>query len=70
MQHCYTILIAFFIAGVPRVVRMDRGSENVTITDMQRAFRSAHNDANAGEGSVILGKLTSNQVFIYIYVTF
>ena len=46
----------------PRVIRMDRGSENVTIAAIQRAIRSFDNDRMAGDNSVILGPSTSNQV--------
>ena len=49
-------------SAVPRCVRMDRGTENVVIEDIQVAFRLDHTDSMAGEKSVIYGASTYNQV--------
>ena len=48
----------------PRVIRIDRGSENVRISCIQRAIRSFDHDRMAGNNSVIIGPSTSNQVTI------
>ena len=47
----------------PRVIRMDAGTENVLIANMQRAIRSCNNDAFA-DRCVIIGPSTANQVRI------
>uniref|UniRef100_K1QD53 Uncharacterized protein n=1 Tax=Magallana gigas TaxID=29159 RepID=K1QD53_MAGGI len=49
------------IAGVPRCIRIDAGTENGHIEDMQKAFRWNDDDAMAGDKSVIIGSSTSNQ---------
>lgn len=46
---------------VPRLVRSDRGSENVKICGFQRFFRRDHDDTHAGSKSFLYGKSTSNQ---------
>ena len=46
---------------VPRLVRTDRGSENVKICGLQRFFRREHEDQNAGRKSFLYGTSTSNQ---------
>ena len=54
----------------PRVIRMDKGTENGTIANIQIAIRSFDVDRMAGANSVILGPSTANQVrhFNVIYV--
>lgn len=49
------------INGAPRCVRMDCGTENTLVEDMQKAFRWDHTDDMAGEKSVIKGSSHSNQ---------
>lgn len=46
---------------IPRMVRTDRGSENVVIAGCQRFFRRAHNDTNSGYDSFRYGASTRNQ---------
>ncbi|XP_053406569.1 uncharacterized protein LOC123562335 [Mercenaria mercenaria] len=61
------IIAAYFlefvkeIRGVPRCIRMDAGTENVVVEDMQKAFRWYHGDDMAGERSVIVGSSHTNQ---------
>ena len=50
--------------AVPRRIRMDRGTENIMIEDVQVAFRTGHTDDMAGEKSVIYGSSTHNQVSV------
>ncbi|XP_074656641.1 uncharacterized protein LOC141909875 [Tubulanus polymorphus] len=49
------------IAGVPRCIRIDAGTENVLLCEIQRSFRADDNDDMAGDMSVLIGKSTSNQ---------
>ncbi|XP_046585128.1 uncharacterized protein LOC124292120 [Haliotis rubra] len=49
------------IGGVPRCIRMDRGTENVFIEDIQKAMRWSHTDDMAGENSVLYGSSHRNQ---------
>ncbi|CAC5385793.1 unnamed protein product [Mytilus coruscus] len=46
---------------LPRVIRADGGSENVTTKLLQMAFRYNHNDRQSGTNSFITGRSTSNQ---------
>ncbi|VDI81042.1 Hypothetical predicted protein [Mytilus galloprovincialis] len=46
---------------VPRVVRMDAGTENVIVERIQIALRSFHTDSMAGHRSVSIGRSTANQ---------
>ena len=46
---------------VPRVIRADRGSENVVIGGIQRFLRHDHTDSQSGEQSFRFGPSTSNQ---------
>ena len=46
---------------VPRVVRSDKGTENVIVRDLQIALRYHHNDGMAGLNSYQVGRSTSNQ---------
>ncbi|XP_069109308.1 uncharacterized protein [Argopecten irradians] len=49
------------IKGVPRCVRMDAGTENVVIEDIQKSFRWEDADDMSAEKSVIIGSSYSNQ---------
>ena len=48
--------------GTAKVVRADRGTENVNIAAMQRFFRINDNDSMAGQKSFLYGRSTANQV--------
>lgn len=54
--------LLMYFTGVPRCIRADRGTENVLVADIQRAFRSLHEDDMFGERSFLFGKSTTNQV--------
>ena len=49
------------LGGVPRVVRADRGTENVNVCAIQRFLRADSEDSFAGEKSFMYGTSTSNQ---------
>ena len=49
------------IGGVPRVIRSDKGTENVVMRDLQQLFRWNNEDDLAGSKSFIQGKSSSNQ---------
>ena len=49
------------LGGVPRIVRADRGTENVNVCAIQRFLRADSVDSFAGEKSFMYGKSTSNQ---------
>jgi hypothetical protein len=51
-----------FNTGAPRCVRMDRGTENILIEDIQKAIRWEHFDDMAGAESVLYGSSHRNQV--------
>lgn len=46
---------------VPRLVRMDAGTENCVLRRLQIALRMQHNDSMAGYKSVFVGRSTGNQ---------
>ena len=46
---------------IPRVIRADRGSENVVIGGIQRYMRKNHTDSLSGSKSFRYGKSTANQ---------
>lgn len=43
-------------------MRLDAGTENIYIEDIQKSFRWYHGDDMCGEKSVIIGRSMSNQV--------
>ena len=49
------------VGGCPRIVRMDRGSENVRLRDMQEWLRRDGADSFSGRNSVMCGRSTANQ---------
>ena len=49
------------LGGVPRIIRSDKGTENVQITVLQKLFRRNGEDEWSGDRSVIQGKSTANQ---------
>ena len=49
--------------GMPRVVRVDRGTENSTIAYLQPFLRRNGQDSFAGEKSFLYGQSITNQVY-------
>ena len=49
------------LGGVPRLVRTDKGTENIWISVMQRLLRMDQNDNLAGFKSFIEGKSSANE---------
>ena len=49
------------IGGTTKVIRADRGTENVNVAILQRFFRREGEDSRAGDDSFIYGKSVSNQ---------
>ena len=49
------------LSKVPRLIRSDRGSENVILGGIQRFFRRLHTDWQSGVNSFRYGTSTSNQ---------
>ena len=49
------------LGGVPRLVRTDKGTENIWISVMQRLLRMDQNDNLAGFKSFIEGKSSAKQ---------
>ena len=47
--------------GVPRILRGDRGTENVNVAGLQRFFRRDSSDDMAGNKSFLYGRSVSNQ---------
>lgn len=45
-------------------MRLDAGTENIYIEDIQKSFRWYHDDDMCGEKSVIIGRSMSNQVLL------
>ena len=56
------LFILFIHVGVPTILRVDRGTENVLMTSVQMAIRSPHTDSFSGKNSIRMGKSTSNTV--------
>ena len=61
------VISSFFLScikevkGIPRIVRGDRGSENVNVAGLQRFFRRNSLDSMAGNKSFIYGRSVSNR---------
>ncbi|XP_046569874.1 uncharacterized protein LOC124278183 [Haliotis rubra] len=49
------------IQGVPRCIKMDEGTENGVVENIQKAFRWFHGDERCGDRSVITGSSHTNQ---------
>ena len=49
------------LGGVPKLMRSDKGTENVVVRDLQRLLRWDNVDSLAGSKSFIQGKSSSNQ---------
>lgn len=67
------VVAAYFLdfvrkGKVPKIIRVDHGSENVLIADIQTVLRDEHND-EWHDNCVIKGPSTSNQVAIYFCET-
>ena len=56
-----------FFVGLPRRIRADYGTENVSVAIIQRFLRSNHDDTFANEKSFLFGKSTSNQVISILH---
>lgn len=60
----WNLLVSVFmdaLTGTSRIIRADRGNENLNIAAIQMFFRRNDTDAFVGENSVLFGKSTSNQ---------
>ena len=61
------VIVDYFLStvqlldGVPRMVRTDKGTENIWVSIMQRLLRENDSDDLAGERSVVQGKSSANQ---------
>lgn len=55
------------LKGVPRCIRVDAGTENVLLEDIQKSFRWDHADDMAAEKSFLIGSSQSNQVHAHVY---
>ena len=53
---------------MPRCVRIDTGTENTMVEDIQMAFRWDHTDDMSAENSVIKGSSHSNQVIVSLLI--
>ena len=63
MMYAGNILFCHLnIAGLPRFVRTDRGTENVKVAFLQPFLRRNGQDVSAGTKSFQYGKSVSNQV--------
>ena len=49
------ILRRYFDIGVPRTVRIDQGTENTLLFDIQKSFRSENDDTMSGDKSDLIG---------------
>uniref|UniRef100_K1Q1M5 Integrase core domain-containing protein n=1 Tax=Magallana gigas TaxID=29159 RepID=K1Q1M5_MAGGI len=61
MQALLHIIDLMLITSAPRCVRLDAGTENIYIEDIQKSFRWYHDDDMCGKKSVIIGRSMSNQ---------
>ncbi|XP_034051654.1 uncharacterized protein LOC117561399 isoform X2 [Gymnodraco acuticeps] len=57
----YFIKTVSGIGGCPERIRADRGTENVSVEEMQMFLRRNHPDSFAGERSFLYGRSTANQ---------
>lgn len=68
------IIAGFFVnflkrtGRVPRLVRADAGTENVTVRDLQIALRYDNGDNMSGMNSFITGRSTANQTIERFWV--
>ena len=58
----YLIIIFFVYVGTAKIIRGDRGNENLNVAETQRYFRCRGNDSVAGDKCFLYGKSVSNQV--------
>ena len=49
------------LGGVPRVVRADKGTENMWVSIIPRLLRYNNGDELAGDNSTVQGKSSANQ---------
>lgn len=57
----------FFFLGTSKVIRADRGTENVNIALLQQFYRINGSDSLAGEKSFQYGRSTANQVRYWVW---
>lgn len=57
----YFIKTVSGIGGCPERIRADRGTEQVSVEEMQMFLRRNHPDSFAGERSFLYGRSTANQ---------
>jgi hypothetical protein len=57
IAHFYMELVQK-LQGVPKIVRADRGTENVLLRDIQVALRMYHEDSFSGQRSFMYGRST------------
>lgn len=60
IAHFYSEYVGL-IGGTARIIRSDRGTENVNVAAMQRFFRRSSSDDFGGEKSFMYGRSTANQ---------
>ena len=60
------IVRRYFDIGVPRTVRIDQGTENTLLSDIQKSFRFENDDSMSGDKSVLIGRSTANQVSSHV----
>jgi hypothetical protein len=46
---------------IPKIIRCDRGTENVLLSGIQASLRMGDNDGLSGENSFMYGRSTANQ---------
>lgn len=54
--------LCFYVVGTARVIRADRGTENLNIAALQRFYRLHDRDSMAALKSFLYGRSTANQV--------
>ena len=65
MQVCFIDIVTFNTAkleGCPKILRVDKGTENVHAATAQIALRMNHEDIMAGQKSLIAGTSVHNVV--------
>ena len=65
-RHIACTLPIANVSGVPRCIRLDRGTENVLIGDIQKALRWGHRDSASGPQSYLYGSSHRNQASFYM----
>lgn len=60
-------LSAIAFEGCPKILRVDKGTENVHAATAQIALRMNHTDSLAGQKSLIVGASVHNVVSVHMY---